>query len=254
MLIDSHAHLYSEEFDDDRNEAIKRASDAGIKKIILPNIDRSSIPNMLELADQYPEICYPLMGLHPGSVTKDYIPELTTVENWLGKRKFYGIGEIGIDLYWEKTFQKQQEDAFSHQIQLAKALRLPVVIHVRNSFDEVYRIIEKEAGERLRGIFHCFTGHLEEARKIIQAGFKLGIGGVITFRNSHLKDILPDIDPGHLVLETDSPYLTPVPYRGKRNESAYLPHIAKEVARVYSMDVEELATLTSDNVTRLFRL
>ncbi len=252
MLIDSHAHIYSEEFDDDRNGVIKRASDAGIRKIILPNIDRSTMKSMLELADQYPEICYPLIGLHPGSVTKDYTSELNTLEEWLGKRKFFGIGEIGIDLYWEKAFQKQQEDAFTHQVKMAKALKLPVVIHVRNSFNEVYRIIEKEAGNGLAGIFHCFTGNLEEARKIIRAGFKLGIGGVITFRNSNLKNVLQDIDPEHLVLETDSPYLTPVPYRGKRNESSYLTYIAAEVAGVYAMETAEIATLTSDNVIRLF--
>ncbi|MBN2772726.1 MAG: TatD family hydrolase [Prolixibacteraceae bacterium] len=252
MLIDSHSHIYSEDFNDDRDEAIKRALKAGVKKIILPNIDSSSVLSMLDLADKYPEICFPLMGLHPTSVKEDYKKELEEVDIWFEKRKFYGVGEIGIDLYWDKTFLKQQEDAFLIQVRLAKRLKLPIVIHVRNSFSEVYNIIEKEACSDLNGIFHCFTGSNEEAQKILNVGFKIGIGGVVTFKNSNLDVVLKNIGLEHIVLETDSPYLTPIPFRGKRNESSYLIYVAQKIAEIYSLPIEKVGQITSENVINLF--
>ncbi|NQU88674.1 MAG: TatD family hydrolase [Mariniphaga sp.] len=252
MLIDSHSHIYSEDFNDDRDEAIQRAINADIQKIILPNIDSTSVESMLKLSEKFPDICYPLIGLHPTSVNENYKSELENVENWLDKRKFYGIGEIGIDLYWDKTFLKQQEEVFLYQIRIAKKLKLPIVIHVRNSFNEVFSIIEKEVDESLTGIFHCFSGTLEEAQKVIQIEFKLGIGGVVTFKNSELSNVLKHIDIQHLVLETDSPYLTPAPFRGKRNESSYLVYIAKKIAEIYSCSLEQVAQTTSENVINLF--
>lgn len=252
MYIDSHAHIYSEEFNNDRNEVVRRALNAGVEKIVLPNIDLSSVGVMLELTDKYPDNCYPLIGLHPTSVDKNYTAELDEIGKWVGKRKFYGIGEVGIDLYWSKTFIKEQEDAFRVQVRMAKHLKLPIVIHVRNSFDEVYKIIGEEADKNLKGIFHCFTGNRDEAKKITDAGFKLGIGGVVTFKNSGLEDVLKFTDIGNLVLETDSPYLSPVPHRGKRNESSYIIHIAQKIADIYELPVKQVAEITSENVINLF--
>jgi TatD DNase family protein len=252
MLIDTHAHLYSDDFSDDRDEMIKRASDAGVQKIILPNIDVGSIMPMINLCSAYPGVCYPLMGLHPTSVGEDYLLQLNTVEEWLGTRKFYGIGEIGIDLYWDKTYQKEQEDAFRVQLQWAKSYQYPVVIHVRNSFQEVYSILSEEQDGRLSGVFHCFSGSSDDARKIAEAGFLIGIGGVVTFKNSNLPEVLSEIDPGQLLLETDAPYLAPVPYRGRRNESAYLTFVAGKLAEIYGISANEVGRITSDNATRLF--
>jgi TatD DNase family protein len=252
MLIDTHAHLYSDDFSDDRDEMIKRASDAGVQKIILPNIDVGSIMPMINLCSAYPGVCYPLMGLHPTSVGEDYLLQLNTVEEWLGTRKFYGIGEIGIDLYWDKTYQKEQVDAFRVQLQWAKSYQYPVVIHVRNSFQEVYSILSEEQDGRLSGVFHCFSGSSDDARKIAEAGFLIGIGGVVTFKNSNLPEVLSEIDPGQLLLETDAPYLAPVPYRGRRNESAYLTFVAGKLAEIYGISANEVGRITSDNATRLF--
>jgi TatD DNase family protein len=252
MFIDSHSHIYSEEFNDDRDEAIRHAIDAGVQKIILPNIDYTSIESMLELSNKYPENCFPLIGLHPTSVNETYKEELETVESHLGKAEFFGIGEIGIDLYWDKTFIKEQEEVFRQQLRWAKNMKLPVVIHVRNSFNEVFSILEKEMDGNLTGIFHCFSGGINEAKRIISLGFKLGIGGVVTYKNSHLPETLKQIDLNHLVLETDSPYLAPVPFRGKRNESSYLVLIAQKVAEIYNTRVEEVGKITSENVVNLF--
>jgi TatD DNase family protein len=254
MLIDSHSHIYSEEFNNDRDKVIQRAFDVGVKKIILPNIDSSSIESMLKLSDNYPESCFPLIGLHPTSVNETYKKELEIIESWLEKTKFYGIGEIGIDLYWDKTFLKEQEDVFRYQIKLAKNLKLPIVIHVRNSFNEVFSILKKELDGNLTGIFHCFSGDITEAQKIIGLGFKLGIGGVVTYKNSTLPQILKQVDIHHLVLETDTPYLAPVPFRGKRNESSYIIYIAQKVAEIYNIGVEDVAEITSRNVLYLFKI
>lgn len=254
MLIDTHSHIYSEDFTHDRDEALKRAYDSGVKKIILPNIDSGSIHHMLELADAYPHFCYPLIGLHPTSVDEDYAEELHAVEYWLQKRKFYGIGEIGIDLYWEKKYKKEQVDAFRQQIRLAKNNNLPIVIHVRNSFKETYKVVKEEQDGSLKGVFHCFTGSKKEARKIVDLGFYLGIGGVLTFKNSNLTDSLQNIDIKKLVLETDSPYLAPTPKRGKRNESAYLTYVAQKVAETYSIPFNQVAEITTQNAQELFQI
>ncbi len=254
MLIDTHAHLYSEDFLHDVDNVLQRAYDNDVKKIILPNIDSGSVKRLLDLTDAYPHLCFPLMGLHPTSVGADYKEELQAVEYWLEKRKFYGIGEIGIDLYWDRTFLNEQQDAFRYQLKLAKLNQLPVIIHVRDSFDEIYPIVKEEQDGNLKGIFHCFTGTEAEGRKIIDLGFLLGIGGVVTFNNSNLGDVIKNIPVQNLVLETDAPYLTPAPKRGKRNESAYLAYVAQAVAKIYDVSVNELAEITSDNARDLFKI
>ncbi len=252
MLIDTHAHLYSEDFDDDRDAIIKNAIEAGVKKIILPNIDEKSIDGMLALSNAYPDICYPLMGLHPTSVGKNYMEQLMLVQSWLGKETFYGIGEIGIDLYWDKTYLPEQQEAFRTQLKMARSMQLPVVIHVRNSFNEVYSILNEEQNGNLKGVFHCFSGSETEAQKIIDVGFYMGIGGVVTFKNSNLPEILKKVDIKHLLLETDAPYLAPMPRRGRRNESAYLLPIAEKVAGIYETTTKEVEQITTANARKLF--
>lgn len=252
MLIDTHSHIYSEDFLHDRDEALQRAYSSGVKKIILPNIDSGSIKHMLDLNDAYPHLCYPLMGLHPTSVDEDYKEELQAIEYWLEKRKFYGIGEIGIDLYWDKKFINEQKDAFRHQIRLAKSKQLPIVIHVRDSFKETFEIVEEEQDGSLKGIFHCFSGEEVEAQKVVGLGFLLGIGGVLTFKNSSLDEVIKKVNLKNLVLETDSPYLSPVPKRGKRNESAYLVYVAQKVAEIYDVPLAEVAEITTSNARKLF--
>lgn len=252
MLIDTHSHIYSTDFLHDLDEVIQRAYSNDVRKIILPNIDSSSVKNLLDLADTYPHICIPLMGLHPTSVNHDYQEELQVVEYWLKKRKFYGIGEIGIDLYWEKSFLHEQIHAFRHQLELAIEYDLPVVIHVRDSFDEVYKVITELDNDRLRGIFHSFSGTIEQADLIINLGFKIGINGVITFKKSGLDPIIRSIDPKHLVIETDSPYLTPMPFRGKRNESSYLVYIAQKIADIHEIAVGDIVKITTENARVLF--
>ena len=252
MLIDTHSHIYSEDFIDDIDEVVKRSYENDVRKIVLPNIDSSSVKKMLDLVDNYPQICYPLMGLHPTSVNEDFQEELLLVEYWLKKRRFYGIGEIGIDLYWETAFLDEQIKAFRHQLYLAKKYKLPVVIHVRDSFRETYQVLKEENSDELTGIFHSFAGSLEEANQIIDLGFKLGIGGIVTFKNGGLDKVLKNIDPSHLVLETDAPYLTPAPNRGKRNESAYLIYVARKIAEIQDTTVGEIAKITTENANRLF--
>lgn len=252
MLIDTHSHIYTEDFNSDIDEVVQNAYNNDVKKIVLPNIDSGTIKRLVDLNNSYPHICYPLMGLHPTSVGDDYKEELAAVEYWLEKHKFYGIGEIGIDLYWDQTFKNEQEDAFRHQIKLAKAKQFPIVIHLRNSFDEVYKIVKEEQDGSLRGIFHCFSGDELEANKIIDLGFLLGIGGVLTFKNSKLSEVVEKIDLKHLVLETDSPYLAPVPKRGRRNESSYLIHIAKKIAEINDLPIESVAEITTLNARNLF--
>jgi len=252
MLIDTHAHIYSEDFIHDVDEVLQRAYDNDVKKVILPNIDSGSVKRLLDLADAYPHLCYPLMGLHPTSVAADYREELEAVEYWLEKRKFYGIGEIGIDLYWDRTFLNEQQDAFRYQIKLAKSYQLPIIIHVRDSFDEVFSIVKEEQDGNLKGIFHCFTGTEIEAKKITDQGFLLGIGGVVTFTNSDLADVIQKVSLQNIVIETDAPYLTPVPKRGKRNESAYLVYVAQALAKIFDVSVNEVAEITSENARSLF--
>ena len=252
MLIDTHSHIYSEDFSHDFDDVIQNAYNNNVKKIILPNIDSGSAKHLIDVSNSYPHLCYPLMGLHPTSVDEDYKQELESVEYWLDKYKFYGVGEIGIDLYWSQTFLKQQEDAFRFQVQLAKKRNLPIVIHVRNSFKEVYKIVKEEQDGRLKGIFHCFTGSEKEARKVIDLGFLLGIGGVVTFKNSNLGEVISNFDLSNLVLETDSPYLAPVPKRGRRNESSYLVYVAQKVAEIFDVPVEKVAEITTENARNLF--
>lgn len=252
MLIDTHAHLYSEDFAEDRDEIITNAIQRGVQKIVLPNIDENSTDSMLELSSAYPDVCFPLMGLHPTSVGENYKEQLKTVESWLGKRDFFGIGETGIDLYWDTTYRKEQEDAFRIQLQMARSLQKPVVIHVRNSFNEVYEILKEEQDGNLLGVFHCFSGSVSEAQKIIEIGFSMGIGGVVTFKNSNLPATLAQVDIKHIVLETDAPYLAPMPHRGKRNESAFLLLIAEKLSDIYGIDISEVSVKTSANAELLF--
>ena len=252
MLIDTHAHIYSDDFSSDLDDIIQNAYNNNVKKIILPNIDSGSAKHLIELSNSYPHLCYPLMGLHPTSVDDAYKQELESVEYWFSRHKFYGVGEIGIDLYWSQKFLKEQEDTFRIQIQLAKNMNLPVVIHVRNSFNEVYKIVKEEQDGRLRGIFHCFTGDAVEAKKVIDLGFFLGVGGVVTFKNSNLDEVISGYSLSNIVLETDSPYLAPVPKRGRRNESSYLVYIAQKVAEIFNVPIEEVARTTTENARNLF--
>jgi TatD DNase family protein len=252
MLIDTHSHIYSTDFIHDLDEVIQRAYSNDVRKIILPNIDSSSVKNLLKLVDTYPHICIPLMGLHPTSVNHDYQEELQVVDYWLKKRKFYGIGEIGIDLYWDKSFLEEQTHAFRVQLELARQYQLPVVIHVRDSFEEVYNVLLEVKDHNLHGVFHSFTGTLEQAKLIVDLGFKIGVGGIVTFKKSGLDEIIKQIEPSNLILETDSPYLTPTPFRGKRNESSYLIYIAQKIADLYQMTVGDIAKITTENARNLF--
>ena len=254
MLIDTHAHIYLEDYLHDIDEVLQRAYDNGVKKIILPNLDSSTVKRLLDLSDAYPHLCFPLIGLHPSSVAADYKEELQALEYWLEKRKFYGIGEIGIDLHWDKTLKKEQQDAFRYQIRLAKKHDLPIVIHERNSFQEIISIVREEQDGSLKGIFHCFTGTEKEAGQIANLGFLMGIGGVATFKNSDLQQVIKNIPLENIVIETDSPYLAPVPKRGKRNEPAYIVYVAQTIAKVFNLPVNEVACRTTENARNLFRI
>lgn len=252
MLIDTHTHLYVKQFNSDRDAVIARAVENGIEKFYLPNIDQSSIDALLELESNYPERCFAMMGLHPCSVKEDYEEELRIVKHWLDKRSFCAVGEIGIDLYWDKTYFEQQKDAFRRQSKWAVDLGLPIVIHSRNSTEIIIDLIKEMDLPGLKGIFHCFGGTAIQAHEIIELGFLLGIGGVLTYKNSGLKESLKEISLEHLVLETDSPYLAPVPFRGKRNESAYVKYVAATLAALKGVSEDEVATVTSDNAENLF--
>lgn len=252
QFIDTHAHLYSEEFDADRTEMVQRALEAGLSQMYLPNIDSTSIAGMLDLETQFPGKCLAMMGLHPCYVKENYQEELALVKSWLEKRSFPAIGEIGIDLYWDKTFVKEQEEAFLTQVEWAKQYDLPIVIHSRESMDLILELLQPVRHERLRGIFHCFGGTVQQAEAAIELGFLLGIGGVLTFKKSGLDAVLSEIDLEHLVLETDAPYLAPTPFRGKRNESSYLLKVAEKLAEVKSVSLSEVAHITTQNALQLF--
>lgn len=252
ILTDTHTHLYSETFDEDRDNVIQKAIENGVSRFFIPAIDSTYTKAMLDLRQKFPDHMYLMMGLHPTHVKENFNEELAHVEEMLNEDKFFAVGEIGIDLFWDKTFLKEQQEAFKTQIQLAKKHKLPVVIHCRDAFDEVFEVLEHEKGDDLYGIFHCFTGTLEQAHKAISYNMKLGIGGVVTFKNGKIDTFLNEIDVKHIVLETDSPYLAPVPYRGKRNESVYLINILKKLTDIYGISEEELAAITTQNSKDVF--
>ncbi len=255
MYIDTHTHLYSSQFDEDRIDVIERAIGLGVEKLLLPNIDRDSLPKMLELQQRFPQNCYPMIGLHPCSVAENWKDELLFLKSHLDTTKVIAIGEIGIDLYWDKTFQKEQEYAFIEQVNWAKSLDLPIVIHARDSFPVIFRLLDELNDDKLRGVFHCFTGNEEDIIKIRSyGGFLFGIGGVVTFKKSGLDAVVKQLSLDEIVLETDSPYLAPTPHRGKRNESAYIPLIADKLSDVFEMSEKEIARITTENAVRLFGL
>jgi TatD DNase family protein len=252
ILTDTHTHLYSEEFNDDREEMIQRAVDAGVSRFFIPAIDSTCTASMYDLEKNHPDHVFLMMGLHPCYVKENYEEELQHVENELAQRKFVAIGEIGIDLFWDKTTLEIQKTAFKRQIQLAKKYKLPIVIHCRESFDEIFEVLESEKSDDLFGIFHCFTGDYAQAQRAISYQMKLGIGGVVTFKNGKINTFLNQIDLKHIVLETDSPYLAPVPFRGKRNESSYVRIVAEKIAELYQIPIEEVARITTANSKAIF--
>ncbi|MBE6301133.1 MAG: TatD family deoxyribonuclease [Parabacteroides distasonis] len=255
QLIDTHNHLYLDEFNSDREALITAAQDSGIEKLLLPNVDITTIEQMHSLCDNYPEFTYPMMGLHPTSVDTHYAEDLKKIESWLGKRTYCGIGEIGIDLYWDKTYIKEQKKVFEEQLQWSIDLNLPVAIHTRDAFPEVFDSLYKVGADKLCGVFHSFTGDendLAEVKKFPH--FKIGINGVITFKNSKLSEVIQQTDIGHIVLETDAPYLSPVPYRGKRNEPVYIWKTAEKIAQTYNLTVEQVVEETRKNALKLFKI
>ncbi|MFY0603817.1 MAG: TatD family hydrolase [Flavobacteriaceae bacterium] len=252
MITDTHTHLYSEQFDEDRDTMMQRAKDLGVSRFFIPAIDSSYTDRMLELEKNYPKDLFLMMGLHPTSVKENYKEELNLVKEWIDKRSFIAIGEIGIDLYWDQSFLPQQQEAFRTQIQWAKEKKLPIVIHCRDAFDEIFEVLETEKGDDLYGIFHCFTGTLEQAKKAISYNMKLGIGGVVTFKNGKINTFLHEIDIKHIVLETDAPYLAPTPYRGKRNESAYITQVVDTLVDIYDLTFEKISEITTQNSKDVF--
>ncbi len=254
QFIDTHTHLYLENFNADRKQVVENAIDRNVSKMLMPAIDTGTYNAMMKLAGEFPDNCLPMIGLHPTSVKETFMNELDFVKQELNKGNYIGIGEIGIDLYWDDTFVEEQKYAFRLQVQLAKEYNLPVVIHQRDSFSQIYPIIKEELTDDLHGVFHCFTGDLHEARLIMEMGFKMGIGGIVTFKKAGLAETVADIPMEHLVLETDSPFLTPAPYRGKRNESAYVTYVAEKIAQVKDISIEEVAEITSTTAKQLFNL
>ena len=253
-IIDTHTHLYLKQFKEDIDDVIARAKESGVQKFIFPAIDSSHFDSMHNLKNKYPDEIYLMSGLHPTDVKENYKDELDFVVNTLKTNNNVAIGEIGIDLYWDKSFLKQQQDAFKFQIRLAIKHDLPIVIHCREAFNEIFEILDKENCDKLRGVFHCFTGTLEEAQRAIDLGFVLGIGGVVTFKNGGIDKFLHKIDLKNIVLETDSPYLAPVPFRGKRNESSYIIYILEKLSEIYGISKEKIAEITSKNAKKVFRL
>ena len=252
VLTDTHTHLYYETDDAKRVQLINRCKENNISRLFLPNVDASSMPLVYSLVKANPGVCFPMPGLHPCSVKDDWEAELIKIKAAMGEHQIFAIGEIGIDLYWDKTLLKEQIQAFKAQIAWAKELRLPIIIHCRDAFDEVFEVLEQEQDEHLRGIFHCFTGTFDQANKVIDLGFYLGIGGVVTYKNAGLDKVVAQIDLKHIVLETDSPYLTPVPHRGKPNESSYLIYVAQKVAELQQIAISEVARITTENSRLIF--
>ncbi|MDB2385228.1 TatD family hydrolase [Polaribacter sp.] len=252
MITDTHTHLYSSQFEEDQDEMMQRAKDAGVSRFFVPAIDSSYAPQMFQLEEKFPNDVFLMMGLHPCYVKENYQEELDFVKNQIDKRKFYAIGEIGIDLYWDTSFLQQQQDAFVTQIKWAKEKKLPIVIHCRDAFDEIFEILEQEKGDDLHGIFHCFTGNKQQAEQAISYNLKLGIGGVATFKNGKIDKILHEIDLKDIVLETDAPYLAPKPFRGKRNESAYITYVVDKLVDIYSLSFDEISQITTENSKTVF--
>ena len=253
-FVDTHAHIYLDDFKDDLNDVVARAKKDGISTILMPAIDSSTHPAMLQTEEGFPGLCRSMMGLHPCSVKDDYQSELAGVEDQLSKRAFVAIGEIGLDFYWDISFKSQQYDAFQRQIVFALTYNIPIVIHSRNAVDECIKVVQDHQDGKLKGVFHCFSGTIEQARKIIDLGFYLGIGGVLTYKNSGLDKVIDEITLDSIILETDAPYLSPVPYRGKRNESGYITIVADKLAGIKKTKVSEIAKITTQNAEKLFGL
>lgn len=254
QFVDTHAHLYLSQFDSDRHVVVENAIKNKVNKIFIPNIDSATIKPMLKLCKKFANNCFPMIGLHPTSVKRNSKEFLYEIEDNLKTNTYYAIGETGIDLYWSKEFLQEQKEAFNYQIKLSQKFNLPLIIHIRNSFDEVIKCLNSYKKKPLKGIFHCFSGTLNQANKAIELGFLLGIGGIITFKNSNLSETIKKIKLDHIVLETDSPYLAPHPYRGKRNESKYIPEIAKKIAEIYNTSIETIAEKTTQNALNLFNI
>lgn len=253
-MIDTHAHIYASEFDNDRDKVVERALAQGVEKILLPNIDLDSIEPMLQTEAAYPEICRSMMGLHPCYVDGNVKQTLEIIHSWFAKHNFIAVGEIGIDLYWDKTYKAEQEMAFTTQLNWAKEMKLPVVIHTRDSIQETLALLEKEQDGSLSGVFHCFGGSVEEAKAINDLGFHLGLGGVTTFKNGGMDKVIPHLDMDYVILETDCPYLAPVPHRGKRNEPSYIPLVAERIASLRELSIDDVQAMTNRNANRLFAL
>ena len=253
-LIDTHSHLYLPDFEADFEEVLSRCKENEVRKILLPNIDSTTISDLKRLTNNYPDIFYPMMGLHPCSVNENYKEELASIEQELRNNSYIAVGEIGLDFYWDKTFVSEQIDAFEKQMGLAKELNLPIVIHARDSFDQIIKVLEPLKDDMLRGVFHCFSGNIEDAHKVVELGFLMGIGGVVTFKNSGLDKVVEQINLDHIILETDAPYLTPTPFRGKRNESSYVKIIAQKISEIKKITVEEVAITTCNNARKLFEI
>jgi len=254
QIIDTHTHLYLNQFKEDIDDVISRAKEIGIKKFIFPAIDSSHFDNMHNLKNKYPDEIYLMSGLHPTDVKENFKDELDFIVKSLKTNNYVAIGEIGIDLYWDKSFLKQQQEAFIFQIRLAIEHDLPIVIHCRGAFNEIFEILVKENCDELRGVFHCFTGNFNQAQRAIDLGFVLGIGGVVTFKNGGIDKFLHEIELKNIVLETDSPYLAPVPLRGKRNESSYIIYVLEKLSEIYGISKEKIAEITSKNAEKVFRL
>ena len=253
-MIETHAHIYADQFEKDIDEVLDRGREEGVSKIFMPNIDHTSIDGMMELEEKYPDLCIATMGLHPCSVKGDFQKELYIIEEWLGKREFVAIGEMGTDLYWDKTFINQQVEAFKIQVAWAKQYQKPIIIHCRESLDMTIDLVESLKEDNLTGVFHCFNGSAAQAERIHKLGFYIGLGGVVTFKNSGMDEVIPELNMDHVVLETDSPYLAPVPYRGKRNEPSYLKMIAQKIADLRQVGVEEIEANTTINANSLFKV
>ncbi len=254
MFVDTHTHLFVDAFDEDRTEIVQKAINSGVEKMLLPNIDIDTIDAMDKLAESFPSNCFPMMGLHPGSIKEDWQERLEIIRKHLLEGKYIAVGEIGMDLYWDKTFIKEQAEAFRMQVEWAKELKLPIVIHAREAFEPIFEILDEINDESLTGVFHCFTGTIEQANHVLSyGGFKLGIGGVLTYKKAELDKVLEQIDLKHLILETDSPYLPPVPFRGKRNESSYILHIAEKLTEVYNVPLSKIEEMTTASACELFQ-